>query len=211
MGRISTQQGRLPSIQRFLFWEFHLGHITSEVLAPLLSESERLSPTDWEKHYNQSALQLVTLNSSLFKAGKPSLSAEAFLDLNSINLVQEPHAQWVARYTLFVALKKDLLQHQIHYPIKINQFLRFANFGSFTTFKVSLGKDEYGTFIDAQHQLHIKRMLRDMGSSYSITFGAFQAYFEEQEPKALPIIQQHAFYLPFHIDLISENNGFLSQ
>ncbi|MQL71658.1 hypothetical protein Taro_003976 [Colocasia esculenta] len=202
MERISAQQGRLPSFHRFLFREFHLGHITSEVLAPLLSKSERLSPSEWEKHYNQSALQLATLNSSLFKAGKPTLSAEAFLDLNSINLVQEPYAQWVERYKLFVALKKDLLQHQIHYPIKINQFLRFARFGSFLSFKVSLGKDEYGTFIDVQRHLLIKRMLPDMGSSYSIAFGAFQAYFEEQECKALPIIQRHAsllspaFYLP---------------
>ncbi|MQM16658.1 hypothetical protein Taro_049616 [Colocasia esculenta] len=164
-GVVALLKGRLPSFQRFLFREFHLGHITSEV-------------------------------------GKPPLSAEAFLDLNSINLAQEPYAQWVARYTLFVALKKDLLLHQIYYPIKINQFLRFASFGSFTSFKVSLGNDEYGTFIDAQRQLHIKRMLPDMGSSYSITFGAFQAYFEEHECKALPIIQWHAsllspaFYLP---------------
>ncbi|MQM21827.1 hypothetical protein Taro_054872 [Colocasia esculenta] len=124
MGRISAQQGRLPSFQRFLFREFHLGHISSEVLAPLLSECERLSPTDWEKHYNQSALQLEALNSSLFKVGKPTLTAEAFLDLNSINLVKEPYDQWVEQYKLFMALKKDLLQHQIHYPIKINQFLR---------------------------------------------------------------------------------------
>ncbi|MQM08308.1 hypothetical protein Taro_041164 [Colocasia esculenta] len=71
-------------------------------------ECERLSLTDWEKHYNQSALQLESLNSSLFKAGKPTLTAEAFLDLNSINLVQEPYDQWVERYKLFMALKKDL-------------------------------------------------------------------------------------------------------
>ncbi|MQM20637.1 hypothetical protein Taro_053661 [Colocasia esculenta] len=90
MGRISAQQGRLPSFQRFIFWEFHLGHITSEV---------------------------------------------------------------------------------------------------------SLGKDEYATFLEAQRQLHIKRMLPVMGSSYSITYGVFQTYFEEQECKALRIIQRHASLL----------------
>ncbi|MQM22999.1 hypothetical protein Taro_056060, partial [Colocasia esculenta] len=89
IGRISAQQGRLPSFQRFIFREYHLGHISSAVLAPLISECERLSPTDWEKHFNQSALQLESLNSSLVQAGKPPLSAEAFLDLNSINPVQE--------------------------------------------------------------------------------------------------------------------------
>ncbi|MQM14696.1 hypothetical protein Taro_047628 [Colocasia esculenta] len=63
-----------------------------------------------------------------------------------------------------MALKKDLLQHQIHYPIKINQFLQFASFGSFISFKVSLDKDEYATFLEAQRQLHIKRMLPVMGA-----------------------------------------------
>ncbi|MQM08163.1 hypothetical protein Taro_041017 [Colocasia esculenta] len=173
MGRISAQQGRLPSFQRFIFREFHLGHISSEVLAPLLSECERLSPTDWEKHYNQSALQLEALNSSLFKAGKPTLTAEAFLDLNSINLVQDSYLQWVERYKLFLALKQDLMQHKLFYPIKINQFLQFSSFGSFSTYKLSLGTDEYGNFLSTQRQLHIQRMLPDMGPSYAISSGAF--------------------------------------
>ncbi|MQM13062.1 hypothetical protein Taro_045983 [Colocasia esculenta] len=41
--------------------------------------------------------------------------------------------------------------------------------------------DEYGSFIKAQRQLHIKRMAPIMGPSYSIVYGAFQSYFEEQE------------------------------
>ncbi|MQL96751.1 hypothetical protein Taro_029431 [Colocasia esculenta] len=190
MGRISAQQGRLPSFQRFIFREFHLGHISSEVLAPLLSECERLSPIDWEKHYNQSALQLEALNSPLFKAGKPTLTADAFLDLNSINLVQDPYLQWVERYKLFLALKKDLLQNQIHYPIKINQFLRFDSFGSFIYFKESLGTDEYANFLEDQRQLHIKRMIPNTGSSYSIAFGGrveeFLAAGEAGDPHTKP-------------------------
>ncbi|MQL90791.1 hypothetical protein Taro_023383 [Colocasia esculenta] len=171
MGRISAQQGRLPSFQRFIFREFHLGHISSEVLAPLISECEKLSPTDWEKHYNQSTLQLESLNSSLVKSSKSPLSAKAFLDLNSINPVQELFVQWVERYKLFLALKKDLLQHQIHYPVNINQFLQFANFGSFLFFKQYSGREEYADFLEDQCQLHIKRMLPDMGPSYSIASG----------------------------------------
>ncbi|MQM15167.1 hypothetical protein Taro_048107 [Colocasia esculenta] len=101
MGRLSAQQGRLPSFQRFIFREYHLGHISSEILASLISECERLSPTDWERHYHQSALQLESMNSSLVRAGKPTISAEAFLDLNSINLVQEQYVQWAERGFIF--------------------------------------------------------------------------------------------------------------
>ncbi|MQL72453.1 hypothetical protein Taro_004788 [Colocasia esculenta] len=122
MGRISAQQCSLPSFQRFIFREFHLGHISFEVLAPLISECERLSPIDWEKHYNQYALRLESLNSSFVKSSKPPLSVEAFLDLNSNNPVQELFVQWVEWYKPILALRKDLLQYQIHYPVNINNF-----------------------------------------------------------------------------------------
>ncbi|MQL80504.1 hypothetical protein Taro_012953 [Colocasia esculenta] len=130
------------------------GHIKSDVLAPLLSECERLSPADWERHYPLSAQQLVDFNSSQDRATKPPLSVEEFLDLNSIRLVQDPFTTWVERY-----------------------------------------KDEYGNFVEAQRQLHIQRMAPVMGPSYSMVYGTFQGYFEEQECKAWLIITRHASLL----------------
>ncbi|MQM22060.1 hypothetical protein Taro_055108, partial [Colocasia esculenta] len=113
------------------------------VLDSLISECERLSPKDWEKHYNQSALQLESLNSSLVRAGKPPLSAEAFLDLNSINPIQELFVQWATRYSAFISLLKDLKDHQLFYPITIAHFLQRASFGKSSHFKLTLDKDQY--------------------------------------------------------------------
>ncbi|MQL68025.1 hypothetical protein Taro_000317 [Colocasia esculenta] len=43
-------------------------------------------------------------------------------------------------------------------------------------------KNLFGPFIQKEiKQLHIKRMAPTMGPSYQIEFGAFQAFFEEQE------------------------------
>ncbi|MQM07896.1 hypothetical protein Taro_040741 [Colocasia esculenta] len=73
---------------------------------------------------------------------------------------------------------------------------------------MSLGKDEYGTFVEAQRQLHVQRMAPVMGPSYSMVYGAFQGYFEEQERKAWSIITRYAsllspaFYIPRNNDLI---------
>ncbi|MQM20360.1 hypothetical protein Taro_053378, partial [Colocasia esculenta] len=186
MARISIQQDSLLAFHRFLFREYHRGNIKSDVLAPLLSECERLSPSDWEKHDNQSAQQLANLNSSLFNSGKPTISVEEFLDLKSINFVQDSFAIWVERYKVFVCLKKELKEHQIFYPISIDQFLQHASFGTSRSYKMSLGKDEYTNFLEAQRQLHIQRMVPVMGSSYTIAWGVFQLYFQEQELKAWP-------------------------
>ncbi|MQM00338.1 hypothetical protein Taro_033071 [Colocasia esculenta] len=150
MGRMSAQQGHLPSFQRFLFLDYHWDNMNSDVLAPLLSECERLSPTDWEKHYNHSALQLENLNSSLVRSGKTRLTTEAFLDLNSIHLVQDPFVTWAECYKAFILLKKELKENKLFYPFSIDEFLRYASFGFFSSYKLSLGLDEYDTFIEAQ-------------------------------------------------------------
>ncbi|MQL91729.1 hypothetical protein Taro_024355 [Colocasia esculenta] len=169
MGRMSAKQGRMPSFLRFIFREYHSGRISSQVLGPLISECERLSPSAWETLYKESHLQLQAINSSLFRQNKPILSAEAFLDLNSINPIQEIYVQWAARYTAFYALKKDLLDQKIFYPISLDRFLLRASVGKSTYFKFILNKDQYGEFLDQQQQLYIQRMIPAMGSSFSVT------------------------------------------
>ncbi|MQM05071.1 hypothetical protein Taro_037874, partial [Colocasia esculenta] len=170
MARITVRQGVPLAFHRFLFREYHMGFVKSDVLAPLLSECERLSPSEWEKHYHQAAQQLDTLNSFLFRSGKPSLSVEKFLDLNSINLVQDPFALWIERYKVYEILKRELKQNKIFYPISIDKFLQHASFGTISHYQTSLGKEEYANFIEAQRQLHIQRMLPDMGPSYSMAW-----------------------------------------
>ncbi|MQM09662.1 hypothetical protein Taro_042539 [Colocasia esculenta] len=188
-------QGHSLKKQFFAQSCYHRGLIKSDVLAPLLSECERLSPSEWEKHYHQAAQQLDTLNSSLIRSGKPSLSVEEFLDLNSINLVQDPFAIWIERYKVYEPLKRELHQHKIFYPISIDRFLQHASFGTTSLYRSSFGKDEYANFIEAQRQLHIQRLLPDMGPSYNISWGAFKNHFEEQELQAWPIITRHAALL----------------
>ncbi|MQL84481.1 hypothetical protein Taro_016988 [Colocasia esculenta] len=154
-------------------------HIKSDVLAPLLSECERLSPSDWERLYPLTAQQLLDFNASQDRSNQPPLSAVQFLDLNSIHLVRDPFDMWVERYKVYISMKKELKHQQIFYPISIDQFLQHASFGTSSTYKMSLGKDEYGNFVEAQRQLHIQRMAPIMGHSYSIVYGSFQGYFEE--------------------------------
>ncbi|MQL88568.1 hypothetical protein Taro_021137 [Colocasia esculenta] len=96
------------------------------------------------------------------------------------------------RYKVYILMKKELKHQQIFYPISFDQFLQHASFATSSTYKMSLGKDEYGNFVEAQRQLHIQRMAPVMGPSYSIVYGAFQGYFEEQECKAWPIITRYA-------------------
>ncbi|MQM16777.1 hypothetical protein Taro_049738 [Colocasia esculenta] len=86
MGHISVQKGNLLAFDRFLLWEYHQGYLKSDLLAPLLSECEHLSPADWERHYPLTAQQLIDLNASQTRANKSPLSVEEFLDLNSIHL-----------------------------------------------------------------------------------------------------------------------------
>ncbi|MQM14387.1 hypothetical protein Taro_047314 [Colocasia esculenta] len=171
------------------------GYLKADILAPILSECERLSPTDWEKLYTLSAQQLQELNASQARSHQPLLTPGDFLDANSLHLVRDSIMKWEEWYRVFLALKKELRQHQIFYPFKIDQFLQFTSFGSFTYYKVALGNDKYWDFISDQRQLHIKRMAPTMGPSYCIELGAFQAYFEEQERQALPVIRHFASLL----------------
>ncbi|MQL71576.1 hypothetical protein Taro_003887 [Colocasia esculenta] len=188
-------KGRMPSFLQFIFREYHSGRISSQVLAPLISECEMLSPTVWEMLYKEPHLQLQAINSSLIRQAKPILSAEAFLDLNSINLIQEIYVQWAARYTAFYALKKDLLDQKIFYPISLDRFLHRASFGKSTYFRFILNRDQYGEFLEEQQQLYIQRITPAMGSSFSVAPGVFHQTFEDMEIKAWAVISQHASLL----------------
>ncbi|MQL71577.1 hypothetical protein Taro_003886, partial [Colocasia esculenta] len=138
---------------------------------------------------------LQAINSSLIRQAKPILSAEAFLDLNSINPIQEIYVQWAARYTAFYALKKDLLDQKILYPISLDRFLHRVSFGKSTYFRFILDRDQYGEFLEEQRQLYIERITPAMGSSFSVAPGVFHQTFEDMEIKAWAVISQHASFL----------------
>ncbi|MQM19405.1 hypothetical protein Taro_052409 [Colocasia esculenta] len=184
MGRMSAKQGRMPPFLRFIFREYHSGRISSQVLAPLISECERLSPTIWETIYKEPHLQLQAINSSLVRQAKPILSAEAFMELNSINPIQEIYVQWAARYIAFYALKQDLLDQKLFYPISLDRFLHRASFGKSTYFRFILDNDQYEEFLEEQRQLYIQRISPAMGSSFSVVLGVFRQTFEDIEIKA---------------------------
>ncbi|MQM22000.1 hypothetical protein Taro_055047 [Colocasia esculenta] len=150
MGHISVQKGNSLAFHRFVYREYNQGHIKSDVLAPILSECERLSPSDQEKLYLLTAQQLVDLNASQARSNQPPLSGAEFLDLNSIHLVRDPFDTWVERYKVYVAMKRELKANQIFYPISVDQFLQHASFGTSIFYKMSLGQNEYGTFVEAQ-------------------------------------------------------------
>ncbi|MQL90830.1 hypothetical protein Taro_023420 [Colocasia esculenta] len=174
MGRISVQKGNSLTFHRFVYREYHQGLIKYDLLAPLLSECEQLSPSDWERFYPLTAQQLLDLNASLARLYQPPLSAAQFLDLNSIHLIRDPFDTWVERYKVYVAMKKELKDNHIFYPISVDQFLQHASVGTSTFYKFSLDSNEYDTFIEAQRQLHIQRMAPVLGPSYSMVYGAFQ-------------------------------------
>ncbi|MQL89521.1 hypothetical protein Taro_022095 [Colocasia esculenta] len=100
------------------------GHIKADVLAPILSECERLSPADWTKLYPLSAQQLGDLNASQASSNQPPLSPGEFLDANSLHLIRDSYLIWVERYKglefLFILLvllfpsvvKEDLVESQ---------------------------------------------------------------------------------------------------
>ncbi|MQM08936.1 hypothetical protein Taro_041796 [Colocasia esculenta] len=142
MGRIHVQRGNLVAFNRFLFREYIQGHISSEVLAPLLSKCERLSPTEWARFYPLSAQQLDDLNASQAREHKPSVLAAEFLDMNSIHLVRDPFAVWVERYKVYVAMRLELKQKQIFYPVSIDQFLSYASFGKIMLFLFVLRRED---------------------------------------------------------------------
>ncbi|MQM23257.1 hypothetical protein Taro_056320 [Colocasia esculenta] len=127
------------SLGTLIFERAAMGHIKADVLAPILSECEWLSPADWTKLYPLSAQQLGDLNASQASSNQPPLSLGEFLDANSLHLIPDSYLTWVERYKVFFALNKELRSLQIDYPLKIESFLRFASFGSFLTYKLALG------------------------------------------------------------------------
>ncbi|MQL96727.1 hypothetical protein Taro_029409 [Colocasia esculenta] len=137
MARLFVQDGRDLSFPRFVFRQYLQGHIKVDVLAPILSECERLFPEEWQKLYPLSAQQLSDLNASQASTNQPPLSPGEFLDANSLHLIRDSYLTWVERYKVFLALKKELRSLQIDYPLKIEAFLRFASFGSFLTYKLA--------------------------------------------------------------------------
>ncbi|MQL72024.1 hypothetical protein Taro_004356 [Colocasia esculenta] len=128
MGRIKVHKGYLVAFHRFLFREYHQGHVSAEVLAPALSECERLNPNDWIRLYPLSAQQLSDLNESHARVGEPLISEATFLDMNSIYLVNDPYLTWVERYKVYVAMRQDMKHKQIFYPVTLDQFLACASF-----------------------------------------------------------------------------------
>ncbi|MQL84701.1 hypothetical protein Taro_017213 [Colocasia esculenta] len=98
MGRIRVQKGCLIAFPRFQFREYHQGHVSAEVLAPIQSECERLTSSEWSKFYPLSAQQLSALNEAQAREGKLAISPATFLDMNSIHLVNDPFKVWEERY-----------------------------------------------------------------------------------------------------------------
>ncbi|MQL93445.1 hypothetical protein Taro_026089 [Colocasia esculenta] len=128
------------SMGTLIFERTARGHIKADVLAPILSECERLSPEEWTRLYPLSAQQLDDLNASQASSNQPLLSPGDFLDANSLHLIRDSYLTWVERYKVFFALKQELRSLKIDYPLKIEAFLRFASFGSFLTYKLALGR-----------------------------------------------------------------------
>ncbi|MQM20444.1 hypothetical protein Taro_053464 [Colocasia esculenta] len=173
MGRIKVQKGFQVAFHRFLFREYHQGHVSVEVLAPILSECERLTPSDWARFYPLSAQQLSVLNECQAREGHPLVSKATFLDMNSIHLVQDPFRIWVERYKVYVALCQELKAKQNFYPISVDLFLARASFGSVSFKRISLSREAYANFLDEQLALHLKRMAPSMGPKYTLSHGVF--------------------------------------
>ncbi|MQL88567.1 hypothetical protein Taro_021134 [Colocasia esculenta] len=68
----------IPNKQKLIYEEYlQTGHIKADVLAPILSKCERLSPADWTKLYPLSAQQLGDLNASQASSNQPPFSPES--------------------------------------------------------------------------------------------------------------------------------------
>ncbi|MQL71665.1 hypothetical protein Taro_004007 [Colocasia esculenta] len=168
MGRIKVQKGCLVAFPRFLFREYHLGHVSAEVLAPILSECERLTSSEWSKFYPLSAQQLFELNEAQAREGKPAISPATFLDMNSIHLFDDPFKVWEERYKVYVAMHKTLRDNLNHYPVTMDQFLICAIFGTRRFLKMNMDKNAYVDLLYQQLDLHLKKMASTMGPSYSL-------------------------------------------
>ncbi|MQL69285.1 hypothetical protein Taro_001572 [Colocasia esculenta] len=207
MGRIKVQQGFQVAFHRFLFREYHQGHVSAKVLAPILSKCERLTPSDWARFYPLSAQQLSVLNECQAREGHPPVSEATFLDMNSIHLVQDPFQILVERYKVYVALCQELKANQNFYPISVDQFLARASFGLISFKRISLDREAYANFLDEQLALHLKRMTPSMGPKYTLAPGVFRQVFEKQEEQAWEIISHFASLLSpaFYLLVPSQN------
>ncbi|MQL84411.1 hypothetical protein Taro_016917 [Colocasia esculenta] len=107
----------------------------------------------WAKFYPLSAQQLSDTNATLAREGHPPISAATFMDMNSLHLVNDPLQTWV------------------------------ESFGKVTLYKISLDRDPYHDFLEAQLVLLLKRMAPSMGPNYSVGPGPFKMFFEKQEEK----------------------------
>ncbi|MQM09509.1 hypothetical protein Taro_042383, partial [Colocasia esculenta] len=181
MGRIKVQKGFQVAFHRFLFREYHQGHVSAEVLAPILSECERLTPSDWASFYPLSAQQLLEHNESQAREGHSPISTATFLDMNSIHLVQDPFQIWVEHYKVYVALCQELKAKHNLYPISVDQFLTRASFGSVSFKRISLSREAYANLLDEKLALHLKRMAPSIGPKYTLAPGVFRQVFEKQE------------------------------
>ncbi|MQM22265.1 hypothetical protein Taro_055315 [Colocasia esculenta] len=168
MGRIKVQKDCLVAFPRLLFREYHQGHVSAEVLAPILSECERLTSSEWSKFYPLSAQQLFEINEAQAREGKPAISPATFLDMNSIHLVDDPFKVWEERYKVYVAMYKALRDNHNHYPVTMDQFLTRASFGTHRFLKTNMDKNAYADLLYQHLDLHLKRMASTMGPSYSL-------------------------------------------
>ncbi|MQM03209.1 hypothetical protein Taro_035984 [Colocasia esculenta] len=182
MGRIKVQKGCLVAFPRFLFREYHQGHVSAEVLTSILSECERLTSSEWSKFYPLSAQQLFDINEAQAREGKPAISPATFLDMNSIHLIDDPFKVWEERYKVYVPMHKALRDNHNHYPITMDQFLSCASFGARRFLKMNMDKDTYADLLYQHLDLHLKRMTSTMGPSYSIPFGGVVPFGCEGRP-----------------------------
>ncbi|MQM10181.1 hypothetical protein Taro_043071 [Colocasia esculenta] len=150
--------------------EYHQGHVSAEVLAPILSECERLTSSEWSTFYPLSAQQLFALNEAQAREGKLAISQATFLDMNSIHLVDDPFKVWEERYKVYVALNKALRDSHNHYPVTMDQFLTCASFGTRCFLKMNMDKNAHADLLYQHLDLHLKRMTSSMGPTYSIVF-----------------------------------------
>ncbi|MQL99375.1 hypothetical protein Taro_032099 [Colocasia esculenta] len=123
MARLFVKDGRDLSFPRFVFRQYLQGHIKVDVLAPILSECERLSPEEWTKLYPLSAQQLGDLNASQASSNQPPLSPSEFLDANSLHHIRDSYLTWVERYKLHIKRMAPTMGPS--YQIEIGAFQAF--------------------------------------------------------------------------------------
>ncbi|MQM23607.1 hypothetical protein Taro_056674, partial [Colocasia esculenta] len=164
------------------------GPIEEEVIQPPGSLVEESGPS-----LDKSGLGGLVVEESgpagpVMEASGPSgpMESEAELQLLLLHLLHPLHLQplppsnnpfqthlltcTISYYLLFFSyfLLLPFLRHLQHHLLQLDPHHLHANFGTSSSYKMSLGKDEYAKFLEAQRQLHIQRMAPVMGPSYTI-------------------------------------------